>query len=128
MRKVLVLDANQRSALAIIRSLGRRGLSIVAGDSVTRPLGGASRYAAATVRYPDPAAAPTQFISQVIDIVDRLSIDTIVPATDFTTMLLVSQSNLSKNVHLAAPPAASYEALTDKARLVDLSRKLGVSV
>jgi len=128
MRKVLVLDANQRSALAIIRSLGRRGLSIVAGDSVTRPLGAASRYAAASVRYPDPAAAPAQFISQVIDIVDRLSIDTIVPATDLTTMLLVSQSNLSKSVHLAAPPAASYEALTDKARLIDLARKLGVSV
>ena len=128
MRKVLVLDANQRSALAIIRSLGRRGLSIVAGDSVTSPLGGASRFAAASVCYPDPAAAPAQFVSQIIDIVDRLAIDTIFPATDLTTMLLVSQSNLSKNVHLAAPPAASYEALTDKAHLVDLARKLGVSV
>ncbi len=128
MPKVLVLDANQRSALAIIRSLGRRGLTIVAGDPVTRPIGGASRYATASVRYPDPATTPSQFISQVIDIADRLAIDTIVPATDLTTMLLVSQSNLSKNVHLVAPPAASYEALTDKAHLVDLARRLGVSV
>ena len=128
MRKVLVLDANQRSALAIIRSLGRQGLSIVAGDSVTSPLGGASRFAAASVCYPDPAAAPAQFISQLIDITDCLAIETIIPATDLTTMLLVSQSNLSKSLHLATPPAASYEALTDKAHLVDLARKLGVSV
>lgn len=128
MRKVLVLDANQRSALAIIRSLGRRGLSIIAGDSVSSPLGGASRYAAASMCYPDPAATPSQFISQVLDIVDRLAIDTIIPATDLTTMLLVSQSNLFKSIHLAAPPAASYEALTDKAHLVDLAGKLGVSV
>ena len=128
MRKVLVLDANQRSALAIIRSLGRQDLSVIAGDSVISPIGGASRFAAATVCYPDPAVAPVQFVSQVIDIADRLAIDTIVPATDLTTMLLVSQSNLSKSVHLAAPPAASYEALTDKARLVNLARTLGVSV
>ena len=128
MRKVLVLDANQRSALAIIRSLGRQGLTIIAGDSVIRPLGGASRFAAASVCYPDPAAAPARFISQVIDIADRLAIDTIIPATDLTTMLLVSQSNLAKNVHLTAPPAASYEALTDKAQLVDLARGLGVAV
>ncbi len=128
MRKVLVLDANQRSALAIIRSLGRQGLSIVAGDHITSPLGSASRYAAASVRYPDPAADADAFIRQVIDIVDRLAIDTIIPATDLTTMLLVSQSDLSKNVHLAAPPPDSYEALTDKARLIDLAGRLGISV
>lgn len=128
MRKVLVLDANQRSALAIIRSLGRQGISIVAGDPVANPLGSASRYAAASLRYPDPASDPPQFISQVIDCVERLAIDTIIPATDLTTMLLVSQSNLSKNVHLAAPPAESYEALTDKARLVELAQRLGITV
>jgi predicted ATP-grasp superfamily ATP-dependent carboligase len=128
MRNVLVLDANQRSALAIIRSLGRRGLSIVAGDPAANPLGSASRYAAASVRYPDPASAPGQFISQVTDIVDRLAIDTVIPATDLTTMLLVSQSNLPKNVHVAAPSANSYESLTDKARLVELAGQLGIAV
>ena len=128
MRKVLVLDANQRSALAIIRSLGRHGLSIVAGDHIIMPLGSASRYATASVRYADPAANPGQFVGQVLDIVDRLAIDTIIPATDLTTMLLVSQSDLSKNVHLAAPPAESYEALTDKARLMELAGRLGISV
>jgi predicted ATP-grasp superfamily ATP-dependent carboligase len=128
MRKILVLDANQRSALAIIRSLGRQGLSIVAGDHIMSPLGSASRYATASVRYADPAASPDQFVSQVLDIVDRLAVDTIVPATDLTTMLLVSQSDLWKNVHLAAPSAASYEALTDKARLIDLAGRLSISV
>ena len=128
MRNVLVLDANQRSALAIIRSLGRRGISIIAGDNVASPLGGASRYAAACVRYPDPATDPGNFISQIVEIKDRLAVDMIIPVTDLTTMLLVSQSNLSKSVHVAAPPAASYEALTDKARLVDLARTLGISV
>lgn len=128
MRNVLVLDANQRSALSIIRSLGRRGLSIVAGDHVANPIGSASRYATASVNYPDPANQPAQFIAQIVEISNRLSVDTIIPATDLTTMLLVSQSNLSKSFHLAAPTAASYESLTDKARLVDLAREYGISV
>ncbi len=127
MGQVLVLDANQRSALAIIRSLGRRNLNVVAGDHVANPLGSASRYAATSVRYADPAADPDRFVSEIIDIVNRLGIDTVVPATDLTTMLLLSQSNLPQNIRLAAPRVESYEALTDKARLIALAGEIGIA-
>lgn len=128
MRKVLVLDANQRSALAIIRSLGRRGIEVVAGDHTASSLGGASRYAAASVRYASPAVSPYQFVEEIADISAQHAIDTIIPATDLTTMLLVSQSDLSKNIHLATASLASYEALTDKARLMELASTLGIRV
>lgn len=128
MGKVLILDANQRSALAIIRSLGRQGLEIVAGDHVRSSIGCASRYTAESVRYPDPGTSPKRFVAQITEIVDRLSIDTVVPATDLTTMLLLSQSRLAKSVRLAAPSAQSYEALTDKAHLIDLASTLGIAV
>jgi predicted ATP-grasp superfamily ATP-dependent carboligase len=128
MQKVLVLDAHQRSALAIIRSLGCRGLQIIAGDHMANPLGAASRYAAASVYYPDPASSPHAFVREIIACVERLAIDTIVPATDLTTMLLVNQPNLSKIARLAAPSAGSYEALTDKARLVALAESLSIPV
>ena len=128
MRKVLVLDSNQRSALAIIRSLGRRGLEVLAGDPDAHSLGGSSRYAAGSVRYSDPAVAPGRFVCDVIDIAHRLSVDTVIPATDLTTMLLVSQSDLSQIVRLAASRPASYEQLTDKAQLIDLASRLGIPV
>ena len=127
MHKVLVLDAHQRSALAIIRSLGRHGLTVIAGSDETNALGAASRYVAAAVRYPNPAAAPRSFVHEIVTIADRLGIDTIIPTTDLTTMLLVSQPDVSKIAHLAAPSAESYEALTDKARLVELAGSLGIS-
>lgn len=123
-----MLDAHQRSALAIIRSLGRHGLHVIAGDHVASALGAASRYAAAAALYPDPAASPAPFVHEIIALVERLSIDTIVPATDLTTMLLVNQPNLSKIAHLATPPAASYDALTDKGRLIQLAGGLGIPV
>jgi predicted ATP-grasp superfamily ATP-dependent carboligase len=126
MQKVLVLDANQRSALAIIRSLGRRGLRIVAADHLPLPIGAASKYAAASLRYSNPATSPAAFTSDLVAAVDRLRIDTIIPATDLTTMLLASQPDLHKSVHLAMPSAASYETVTDKARLLALAERLAV--
>ncbi len=41
--RVLILDADQRSALAATRSLGRRGLVVVAADETTRALAGAQK-------------------------------------------------------------------------------------
>ena len=123
-----MLDANQRSALAIIRSLGRRGIKVVAGDPSTHSLGGTSRYAAISVHYSDPSVHPDRFVSEVIEITHRLAIDTIIPATDLTTMLLLSQSELSHIARVTSPPPSSYEQLTDKARLFELADRLGVHV
>ena len=122
-----MLDANQRSALAIIRSLGRRGLKVVAGDHHASSLGAASRYAAESVRYPDPATSPDAFVRELTGLAARLAVDTIVPVTDSTTMLLVSQPDLSKFARVAVPAALSYETLTDKARLLELAGRLGIA-
>ena len=128
MHKVLVLDADQRSALAIIRSLGRHDLEVIAGDRRAHPLGAASKHAAGSVRYPDPATCPQAFVGEITAITERQGIDTIVPATDLTTMLLVSQPNASISARLVAPEAESYEMLTDKARLAKLAQKLGIAL
>jgi predicted ATP-grasp superfamily ATP-dependent carboligase len=126
MHNVLVLDANQRSALAIIRSLGRRGLRIIAADQRPHPLGAASKYASSSIRYSDPANSPGAFVKDVIAAADRLNIQVIVPATDLTTMLLASQPDLCKSVRLATPSADSYDTLTDKSRLLELASKLAI--
>jgi predicted ATP-grasp superfamily ATP-dependent carboligase len=127
MQKVLVLDANQRSALAVIRSLGRHGIPVIAADQEARPLGGASRYAVASVQYPDPAKSPRLFLDAIAAIVHAHGVDIVVPATDLTTMLLVEQPEYVQRARLAAPPAATYETLTDKRRLVELAGRLGVT-
>ena len=127
-RRVLVLDANQRSALAVIRSLGRRGLTIVAADTTTKSLGAASRHTSYSTVYSNPATSPAAFVHDIVAMVERLSIDTVISATDLTTMLLASQPNLSRIVRLMAPKRASYENLTDKALLTEFAAKLGILV
>jgi len=126
MDKILVLDANQRSALAIIRSLGRRGVKVIAADHRPHPIGAASRYVASSIRYSDPGTSPGAFVQDVVTAADRLDIDIVIPATDLTTMLLASQPDLCNSVRLAAPKAGSYETLTDKAHLFQLAAGLGI--
>ena len=121
-----MLDANQRSALAIIRSLGRRGLSVIAADHRAHPIGAASRYAATSIRYSDPATSPGAFAKDIVTAAERLDIDIIIPATDLTTMVLASQPDLCNSVRLATPRADSYETLTDKARLFELATRLDI--
>lgn len=128
MPKVLVLDANQRSALAIIRSLGRHGVGVVAGDHLANSLGSASKYSSLSVVYSDPEKSPALFVREMITISRHHRVDTIIPATDLTTMILVSQPELSQFADIVAPPAASYEALTDKARLLELAASLQIAV
>jgi predicted ATP-grasp superfamily ATP-dependent carboligase len=128
MSKILVLDANQRSALAVIRSLGRQGLQVIAADHLPAPLGGASRYAAQTVQYASPAAHPTQFVAEIAAFVRDLDIAAVVPATDLTTMLLVNEPEALHPARLVAPPAASYEALTDKRALLELAGSLRIAI
>jgi predicted ATP-grasp superfamily ATP-dependent carboligase len=127
MQTILVLDANQRSALAVIRSLGRRGMHVIAGDHIAAPLGGASRYAAATVQYANPAEHPSRFAAELGTLVRRFEIGTVVPATDLTTMLLVSQPEVLQPARLAVPSAESYESLTDKRALLELAARVGVA-
>ena len=128
MPKVLVLDANQRSGLAIVRSLGHHGITVISGDHVANTLGGASRFSSMAVQYPDPATMPVAFIETINQLAERLDLTAVIPATDLTTMLLVSQPTLAKIVRLVTPEHASYEALTDKARMVELAGKLGIRV
>ena len=126
MPKVLVLDANQRAALAVIRSLGKRGLTVIAADPVARSIGAASRYASQSIQYPNPADSVDAFINQIIAIVDRFGVDAIVPVTDVTMMALVGNADRMKPSRLVAPTARSYESLTDKVRLLGLAASLGI--
>jgi predicted ATP-grasp superfamily ATP-dependent carboligase len=128
MKKILVLDASQRSALAIIRSLGRRGIDVVAGDSSARPLAAASRFVCDRLQYTDPAQDAHSFRREVFSKARECGAEIIVPATDLTTMLLVGQHEQAAPVRIACPPPASYEALSDKGNLLGLARTAGVPV
>lgn len=127
MERILILDANQRSALAATRSLGRRGLRVITGDSTPSSLAGASRYTTSHVAYPPPHTQPDRFIANVRTLVDRHSIDVLLPMTDVTTGLILRHRERFPGIRIPCPALEAYERVSDKARLATLAGELGVN-
>ncbi|NUQ66103.1 MAG: ATP-grasp domain-containing protein [Pirellulales bacterium] len=126
---VLVTDAGRGSALAFIRSLGRKGWRVIAADCRRESLGFLSQYATETLLYPSPADSPAAFVQTVHATACKRGVDLVVPITD-TTILPLSQarSRLESVCRLAVPEASALAAVSDKAQTVKLARRLGVPV
>ena len=73
---------------------------------------------------PDPTDRPADFVDFVLNEASSSPGELIVPITDVTTMLLLTDGRLGSR--LVAPSLNSYEALSDKQRLLQLAASLGI--
>jgi predicted ATP-grasp superfamily ATP-dependent carboligase len=126
--RVLILDANQRSALAATRSLGKRGLVVVTADETAHTLSGASRFCHETMVYPSPYERPHAFIETLRREVVRRRIDVVFPMSDVTTRLLLEYREMFRDVRIPCPPAEAFDAVSDKWELYLRARELGIPV
>jgi hypothetical protein len=79
---IMVTDAGLGSAIAIIRSLGRKGWRVIAADSDPRSPGFRSRYAQDQVLYPAPESSPRECIETLLQAATEKGVDLIIPVTD----------------------------------------------
>jgi hypothetical protein len=87
--QAIVLDGNQRSALATVRSLGRRGIAVAVAESRTGSLAAASRFCRSELVYPDPATAPDDFIDWLGKTAVEQPEAVLLPMTDMTVPLVL---------------------------------------
>jgi predicted ATP-grasp superfamily ATP-dependent carboligase len=126
---VLVTNASRGSAIAFIRSLGRRGVEVIAGDHLPRSAGFRSRYASRSFVYPDPAEAPEAAIDELLGEAARRHVDLLVPVSDEILLpLSAARDRFAGVCALAIPEPDALAVVTDKGATVDLGRKLGVPV
>jgi predicted ATP-grasp superfamily ATP-dependent carboligase len=126
LQTVLILDGNQRSALAATRALGRRSVSVVVGGDSRHTLAGASKYCTASFRYPSPYERADEFVATVLDEAARRGVEIIFPMTDISTTHLLRARGQLSGVRLASGELESYEALSDKWHLYELTGELGL--
>lgn len=125
--KVLVTDANRGSTISIIRSLGRKGCYVIAGDSVPDSLGFCSRYAQEHLVYPAPETAASDFVEMLWRTARNQAIDLIIPVTDAAILPLAKARSRFKEVcALALPENQALEMVTNKAKTVELAKQLQV--
>ena len=126
---VFVTDGNQRSALAIVRALGRRGATVIVGDEQPVSLASASRHCARRITYPSPYTNRAAFERFLLDFVAREHVDVLLPVTDVTTHSVCAlQDRLAAHTALAVPPFDAFEIVTHKGRLVEYAASLGVPI
>jgi predicted ATP-grasp superfamily ATP-dependent carboligase len=129
MRRVIVTDAGRGSAIAFIRSLGRRGIDVIAADDDSRSPGFRSRYASARLWYPPPARDPEAMVDVLLREARERDVDLIVPVTDDVLLPLArSRARFDGVCQLAIAPDAALEQTADKEATVELARSLDVPV
>src|SRR6056297_1473748 len=79
---VIVLDGAQRAALAVVRSLGERGLRVVVAADTERSIAGASRWCAQTAALPSPDRDADAFVSALEALAKRETAALVFPITD----------------------------------------------
>lgn len=126
--KVLVLDGNTRSALATTRSLGSRGIYVVAGDSKRRTLSSTSRFCSGSFTYPPPDTAPEAFIGAVKDECSRRGLTVLLPMTEITTTTVLRHREKLARLVLPFVDCNTFEEVSDKWRLFELAERLNLPV
>jgi predicted ATP-grasp superfamily ATP-dependent carboligase len=125
---VIVLDGEQRSALAVVRSLGRHGYPVHVGSALANSLGGGSRFAVTETRLPDPLAQPGDFTASVAELIQRTSARVLLPLTDASILAVLEERSRLGRVVIPSGDLEHFRRAADKENVLALARDLGMAV
>lgn len=127
-RVVLVTDADQRAALAVVRSLGRAGHTVIVGGPRLRSLAGASRHCSARVLLPDPLNNPADFAQGVLSAVARHAVDVLIPISEAALLAILPRRSQLGTCLLPFPDLATFERICDKAEVLSVAAEEGIAI
>jgi predicted ATP-grasp superfamily ATP-dependent carboligase len=127
-RRVLVTDGEQRSALALVRSLGRAGHAVFVCSASGRSLAGASRYSREEARVADPLRGGGRFADDVLELIDRWKIDVLIPVSEGALLALLPAHARMGDVVLPFPDEATFRRICDKAELLSVAPRVGIAI
>lgn len=126
-RTVLVLDGQLRSALAVVRSLGRHGVRVVCGEASRVSTACYSKYVDERVVYPDPEREPAAFVGYVVAYLARHDVDVVLPVGHETTRLVSEhRDRISDHAAVAVPDFERFERALDKGATIEAARAADV--
>jgi len=128
-RRVLVLDGDLPQTVSIVRSLGRRGVTVDVGAVGASPMAGASRYASQVVTYPDPMVDGSAFVAAIAEHAKRTTYDLVIPVTeDSVHPLAAEREKVEAHAPVAIAPNEALALAANKERTFELAESLGVPV
>lgn len=125
---VLVTDAEERAALAVVRSLGRAGYRVTVCSPRSRPLAAASRHCRRAARVPDPLRLSEIYADRVSRLVREWSVDVLLPITEASLLALLPRRHLLDDAVLPFATADLFSSICDKQRVLSIAADLGMAV
>jgi predicted ATP-grasp superfamily ATP-dependent carboligase len=126
----LVLDGSHKQSLASARCLGRAGLRVAVGESLTdEPVPAYhSRYCARRVMLPSYVTQPEGFAAAVVDFVREFPTRVVLPAGDATIAALAPAREQLAGLGstLALAPDTALQVANDKVRTLKVADELGI--
>lgn len=127
--EAIVLDGNQRSALAVTRSLGVKGIKVTVGAEVLPSLSSCSKYCKAAFLYPSPRKHPDQFFNKIVQSTIKEKGVVLFPMTDVTLgEILRRKAELDRQIVIPFDSYEKYLHISDKSKLFRLAQTLGVPI
>jgi predicted ATP-grasp superfamily ATP-dependent carboligase len=124
---VLVTDASERAALAVIRSLGKKGIKVLAADYTGFNAGFLSKYCVHKVTYPSPIENKERFVESLLRLVKNMKLDLLIPVTDFTMIPIIERRDEFEDyVRVAAPPYEVAMKAYDKFQTISIAQRCEV--
>jgi predicted ATP-grasp superfamily ATP-dependent carboligase len=125
--KVLVTDGHWRKTLALVRSLGRKGVHVTVGERTFLNTSFFSKYCSRRLVYPSPRRYPDQFIEFIIKEIKKNQYECLFPMEEETLLLLAKhQSEISKYTYLLIPNLQKIEFVRDKGNLIQFAETHGI--
>jgi predicted ATP-grasp superfamily ATP-dependent carboligase len=126
--RVLVLDGEQRAALAVVRSLGQHGCTVQVGSSIPRSLAGGSRFAASEALLPDPLAGGDAYAAAVSRLLTASRATVLIPITEPSTLAILEHRELFADVVTPTSDLTRFLRASDKALVLSVAAELGIAV
>jgi len=127
--KVLITDGEQRAALAVTRSLGKRGDEIIIASDRRHTISSCSGYSNCSFVYHNPVSNEGAFVEEIREIVRNEGIDVIIPITDLSMFTLLDPQNaIPPDLIYPFPSYEQFSFVSDKIRLVKLCQELNIQV
>lgn len=125
---VIVLDGEQRSALAVVRSLGTHGWPTHVGSYEDASLAGGSRYATSETRLPHPTRFPKLFSEEVKKLVVATGARVVFPLTDQSVVALLEHPGSVAPATVPFGDLAAFLRASNKELVLALGSELGIAV
>ncbi len=127
MGRAFVTDGQWRKTLAVVRSLGKKGIEVTVGENIRLATSLFSKYATKRVVYPSPGTKPDAFIDYLLDELKQVSYDVLFPMEEETLLLVAkNQKKISELTYLLIPDYEKIEFARNKKNIIKRARELDI--